>query len=126
MNTATLALALAMAPLLAACRGGQDTGVASSASAFGNVDNGHALIERHACGACHTIPGVHGAVGVVGPPLDFFSRRSFIAGELPNTPANLQRWLLDPSAVEPRTAMPNVGLAPDEARDIAAYLSTLR
>jgi len=125
MKISVLAFAMSMAPLLAACRGGQDTGVAA-APAFGNADNGRSLIERHACGACHTIPGVHGAVGVVGPPLDFFSRRSFIAGELPNTPANLQRWLLDPPAVERHTAMPNVGLAPDEARDIAAYLSTLR
>lgn len=125
MKTFALALLMSAAPLLGACRGGQDTGTASI-PAFGDADNGRNLIERHACGSCHTIPGVHGAVGVVGPPLDFFSRRSFIAGELPNTPANLQRWLLDPPAVERHTAMPNVGLAPDEARDIAAYLSTLR
>jgi cytochrome c2 len=125
MNVLRLALTLTLLMLLVACEGGRDTGDGGH-RVSGDVARGHDLIERHACGACHVIPGVHGANGLVGPPLERFSRRSFIAGELPNTATNLQRWLLNPPAVEPRTAMPNLGLTPDEARDMAAYLSTLR
>ena len=120
-----LVLAFVLLPLLAACQGGRDTGD-DGHRVDGSVARGHDLIERHDCGACHVIPGVHDADGLVGPPLESFSRRSYIAGELPNNAANLQRWLLNPPAVEPHTAMPNLGLTPDEARDMAAYLSTLR
>jgi cytochrome c1 len=56
----------------------------------------------------------------VGPPLLWWSRRTFIAGELPNTPENLVRWIRDPQAVEPHTAMPTLGLSDAEARDVAA------
>jgi cytochrome c1 len=62
---------------------------------------------------------------VVAPPLDAFARRTFIAGILPNTPANLVRWVVDPQAVDPRTAMPKLGLTQAQAQDVAAYLYTL-
>ena len=83
-------------------------------------------IRRHGCGSCHEIPGVKGASGLVGPPLVHWRRRSFIAGELANTPDNLMRWLRDPKAVEPGTDMPALGVTDLEARDITAYLYTLR
>jgi cytochrome c1 len=72
------------------------------------------------------IPGINGADGLVGPPLILFARRTYVAGELPNTPSNLIRWIQDPPAVEPRTAMPALGLSEQQARDVAAYLYTLR
>jgi cytochrome c1 len=71
------------------------------------------------------IPGIHAANGLVGPPLYFFSRRTMIAGELPNTPDNLVRWIMNPPSVEPGTAMPDLGLSDQQARDAAAYLYTL-
>jgi cytochrome c len=95
-------------------------------SAFGNAEHGRQLIASYGCGACHMIPGVHAARGKVGPPLLFFGERTMIAGELPNTPANLETWIENPKQVEPKTAMPNLGVKPDEARDMAAYLYTLR
>jgi cytochrome c1 len=58
--------------------------------------------------------------------LYFFSRRTYIAGELPNTVENLVRWVKDPPAVEPGTAMPKLGLSDQQALDVAAYLYTLR
>jgi cytochrome c1 len=61
----------------------------------------------------------------VGPPLENWSRRGFIAGELPNNGANLIRWIMDPQGVEPGTAMPELGVSEEQARDIAAYLFTL-
>jgi cytochrome c1 len=92
----------------------------------GNPHEGKKLIVSYGCGACHTIPGVYTARGLVGPPLYFYGRRTMIAGELPNQPGNLVRWLMNPPAIEPETAMPNLGLSEQQARDISAYLYTLR
>lgn len=97
-----------------------------SVATMGNAEHGRQLIESYGCGACHMVPGVHAARGKVGPPLLFFAERTIIAGELPNTPENLEKWIEDPKQIEPKTAMPNLGVKPDEARDIAAYLYTLR
>lgn len=97
-----------------------------SVSEGGNAQVGKALIVSKGCGACHVIPGIQGARGLVGPPLFFFSRRTMIAGELPNTPDNLVRWIKDPKQVEPGTAMPDLGLNDQQARDVAAYLYTLQ
>jgi cytochrome c1 len=80
------------------------------------------LLRRYGCGGCHAIPGVPGADGVVGPPLADFRQRVFIAGALPNNAGNLVKWIVEPSAVHPGTAMPEAGLSVEEARDIAAYL----
>jgi len=43
-----------------------------------------------------------------------------------NTPANLFRWIRTPQQVEAGTAMPNLGVTEEQARDIASYLYTLR
>jgi cytochrome c1 len=59
---------------------------------------------------------------MAAPPLDHFYARSYIAGRLPNTEENLLKWIQDPQQIEPGTAMPNLGVSEDEARDIAAYL----
>jgi cytochrome c1 len=92
----------------------------------GVASNGAVVIQQKGCPSCHTIPGIQGAVGVVGPPLYFFSRRTMIAGELPNSPDNVVRWLRSPQSVEAGTAMPNLGLTDQEARDVTAYLYTLQ
>jgi cytochrome c1 len=49
-----------------------------------------------------------------------------VAGEVPNTPRFMVRWIENPQAIEPGTAMPNLGVSDAQARDIAAYLYTLR
>jgi cytochrome c1 len=88
----------------------------------GDPARGAILVDRDSCGACHEMPGVEGANGLVGPPLGTFSRRTMIAGVLPNTPENLVHWLRSPQTVVPGNAMPNVGLSDAQARDVAAYL----
>ena len=60
------------------------------------------------------------------PALEHFGRRSYIAGQLPNTPETLQRRLLDPPGLLPGTTMPRLGLSERDARDIAGYLMSLR
>jgi cytochrome c oxidase assembly factor CtaG/cytochrome c2 len=89
-------------------------------------DRGRAAMKRYGCGSCHNIPGVRGARGLVGPPLGEVSQRVFIAGVLPNEPDNMIRWIENPPGVDPKTAMPNMGVTGRDARDIAAYLYTLR
>jgi len=91
-----------------------------------SAERGQRLIAEVGCGSCHTVPGVRGAEGKVAPPLYWFARRTFIAGEVPNNYDNLVRWLKDPPSVEPGTAMPNLGLTDAQSRDIAAYLLTLQ
>lgn len=92
----------------------------------GDPDRGKLAIQEHGCGACHTIPGVEDASATVGPSLDQITSKNFIGGVLNNTPANMARWLKDPPAVSPKTAMPNLGLNDSEVRDVASYLYTIR
>lgn len=122
--TAPLVTLLFAAALAGGCRGGRSE-VQDVQVAGGDPERGAGVIQDIGCGACHTIPGIEGARGVVGPPLSFWSRRSYIAGNLPNSPPNLVRWIRDADAVEPGTAMPDLGLSEQQARDVAAYLYTL-
>ncbi len=110
---------------LTACTGGKITSPYTIETG-GNAARGAQLINQFRCGACHLIPGIHDARGMVGPPLIYFGRRTFIGGEVPNTPDNLVHWIRSPQSIEPGTAMPALGLTDQQARDVAAYLYTLR
>nr|WP_155464009.1 c-type cytochrome [Duganella radicis] len=107
---------------LVACDSG---GPAPARVAGGDAQRGQSLLAQYQCGSCHQIAGVASARGQAGPPLDSFGRRSYIAGNLPNTPETLERWLVDPPAMRPGTAMPAMGVSAQDARDIAAYLYAL-
>lgn len=122
LRTIASGLLLAALAALPACQRATAPAVATG----GDAERGRALITAYDCGVCHTIPGVRGARGVVGPPLDRFGLRSYIGGVVPNTPDNLVRWIQDPRAIAPATAMPALGLAEPQARDVAAYLYELR
>lgn len=98
----------------------------AAAMTGGNPEHGRTVIAYYGCGSCHTIPGIRGANAVVGPSLAKIGTRTFIAGVLTNNPDELERWIIDPPSVDPKTAMPNVRVSPSDARDIAAYLYTLR
>ena len=88
----------------------------------GDAQRGQALIAYYGCGSCHSIPGVARANGLVGPPLRGIRERAYIGGVVANTPQNLVQWIVDPHRLSSRTAMPSVGVNPEQARDIAAYL----
>ena len=92
----------------------------------GQPDRGRDLLRTYGCQSCHTIPGVTGANGLVGPPLTRIASRVYVAGHLPNTPENLMRWIRHPRQVSADTAMPDTGVTEKDARHIAAYLYTLR
>jgi cytochrome c2 len=92
----------------------------------GDPARGAAEIRYVGCGSCHMIPGIAGADGLVGPPLDFISRRIYIAGVLRNTPQNMMAWLQNPQKFVPGNAMPNMNLSEEQSRNITAYLYTLK
>jgi len=107
---------------LAGCNAGQSTSLTS----IGNPHSGKQLLSSYSCGACHIIPGIRTARGLVGPPLSFYGDRTMIAGQLPNTPTNLMRWIEHPEDIDPKTAMPDLGVSAEQASDMTAYLYTLR
>jgi cytochrome c2 len=88
----------------------------------GDAQRGEAVIARLECGACHVIPGIPGAVSHTGPVLDDYAVRPYVAGKFPNEPETLVRFILDPPALAPLTAMPAVPMTDQDARDMAAYL----
>lgn len=92
----------------------------------GNEKRGQQIAAAYGCGACHTIPRIEGANGVVGPPLAHFGRRIYIAGAIPNHPDNLVHWIMDPPRMRPETAMPDMKVSEADAKDIAAFLYSLR
>lgn len=92
----------------------------------GNPARGQTLIRAYGCAGCHIVPGVPGATGRAAPSLQGVAGRVWLAGVVDNTPANLIRWIEDPRAIDPRTAMPPSGAQGRDARDIAAFLYTLR
>jgi len=99
---------------------------AAARSVGGDPERGRELLSQYQCGACHSIPGVPSAGGTQAPPLGSFGLRSYIAGRVANRPDLLARWIVDPQALVPGTAMPNMGVRPVDARHMAAYLMGLR
>jgi cytochrome c2 len=93
---------------------------------MGDPDRGQNLILRYGCAGCHTIPGVPGAQGRVGPTLQGFAARVYIGGVATNSPDTLIQWIENPRSIDPNTAMPITGISRAEARDVAAYLYALR
>jgi cytochrome c len=90
-----------------------------------DVERGRKLIAQYQCGTCHAIPGVASARGHVAQDLQGWKHRSYIAGRLPNNAGTLARWIVAPQALVPGTAMPSMGVSPQDAADMAAYLLAL-
>jgi cytochrome c oxidase assembly factor CtaG len=98
----------------------------AAAMTGGDPERGRQDMARYGCDTCHTIPGIRTARGLVGPPLTSLGARVYIAGHIPNTPSNLESWIQHPHAHDPQTAMPDTGVTDADARDMAAYLYTLK
>ena len=120
-----LVCALAILVLLfSSCNG--DAEREASEMTGGNPSRGMTAITRYGCSTCHTVPGVSGANGLVGPPLSQIASRVYLAGRLQNTPDNMFQWIRNPQGVDEKTAMPNLGVTDTDARDITSYLYTLK
>jgi len=90
-----------------------------------DAHNGEIVFTR-TCGACHTVMGTN-AQGRVGPDLTHFASRPLIgAGVLPNTSANLMRWITGAPTIKEGSRMPAIPLDAGELTSVVAYLQTLR
>jgi cytochrome c len=92
----------------------------------GRADRGAVAIRRYGCGSCHSIPGISGANGLVGPPLAGIGGRVYVGGVLTNTPEHMVEWIENPRTYAPKTAMPDLGVTHGDAVNIASYLYTLK
>ena len=120
-----LVVLLACGLLASACTPSQSVREAEMITG-GNVARGIPAIGKYGCAACHTIPRIEAATGTVGPPLTQVAVRQYLGGHLNNNPVNMIRWIQHPQLIDPMNAMPEMGVTDQEARDIAAYLYTLR
>jgi cytochrome c2 len=119
MHRAIAGLALLCAAL-AGCHERSDRRAAVDVG--GDAGRGRVLLAQYGCAGCHTIKGVRAERGLVGPPLADLRQRAFVAGSLPNTPANMEQWIVHPRQFNPNSAMPDLGVTPEQARDMTAYL----
>jgi cytochrome c2 len=92
----------------------------------GDPQRGAELVNSYGCGGCHDIPGIANADGNVGPPLQRIGTRTYIAGFLQNSPDNMAFWIQEPQRVLPGNAMPRMNIPQKDARDIAAFMYTLK
>jgi cytochrome c len=117
-------LALACASLLlAGCDARSEQGPPNFS---GDPKRGMALIKHYGCGACHLIPQIADAKGNVGPPLLHVGTRTYLAGFISNSPENMAQWIQNPQGALPGNAMPQMGVTPQDSRDITAFLYTLK
>ncbi len=110
--------------LVSAC--GTTSNIPTVTVPSGDPTRGQGALLAYGCESCHTIPGIAGTRATVGPPLTDFARKRFIAGKLANKPENLIKWIMDPQSVQPGSAMPNLDVSEEAARDIASYLYTIK
>jgi cytochrome c2 len=96
----------------------------AAAETGGDPWRGEAMFIQYGCGSCHALKNVRSATGMVGPPLDGIALRAIIGGHLANNPANMQKWIRNPQQVSPGTAMPDLNVGAQDARDINAFLYT--
>ena len=107
-------------------RAASEQAATAIAVAGGYPQNAPAAIVRYGCAGCHQIKGIPEAVGQSGPSLNNVAREQWVAGIMPNPLNNLVSWIVDPTALDPQTAMPRTGISEAEARDVATYLLAIR
>ncbi|HEV8141478.1 MAG TPA: cytochrome C [Methylomirabilota bacterium] len=85
----------------------------------GDRERGRQAVES---GACHRIPGVRSARGIIGPSLKGLAAGPYIVGRMANDASNLVAWIRGPRVLDPQTIMPDLTVSEPDARDIAAFL----
>jgi cytochrome c oxidase subunit 2 len=108
-------------------------GGAAGPVAAGDPVKGKALFMGEGAGAqvcwtCHAIDGTKAIAKVAPRDMTKFTSYPTIAqvDGFDNTPENLKKWLANPQAVKPGTAMPNLALKPQQIEDLVAYLTSLK
>ena len=90
------------------------------------IAHGRYLVRYYGCETCHDIPEIDGVRGSIGPSLKHIAAKYYLAGELPNSPENLRRWIQHPHSINPQTLMPDMNVTDGDAADIALFLETLK
>jgi cytochrome c len=87
----------------------------------GDAARGKEALRTFGCVSCHVVAGLRGG-GRIGPSLESFQKNLYLAGSLPNRADVLIAWIRHPTELRPGTAMPDCGLTPTAAKDVAAFL----
>jgi len=89
---------------------------------------GEQVFVQNTCVACHTIRGLPGATGAVGPDLTHFASRTTIGtGVVDNSAAHLAQWIRDPQALKPGVLMPAFqNLSAADLTALVDYLESLQ
>ncbi|MBC53013.1 MAG: hypothetical protein CMQ34_04165 [Gammaproteobacteria bacterium] len=90
------------------------------------TDSGKVALQQYNCVSCHVITGITAARKHVGPPLTGMTHRNYIAGILEYSDENFVRWVTAPSAVDPDTLMPDLGVTEAHARAMLSYLKSVQ
>jgi cytochrome c oxidase subunit 2 len=93
-----------------------------------SASRGEQVFQQNTCVACHTIRGLNGANGTVGPDLTHLGSRATLgAGVVDNTPDNLQAWISNAQAIKPGVLMPAFSsLSPADLQAVTDYLESLK
>jgi cytochrome c oxidase subunit 2 len=84
---------------------------------------GEKLFLSKGCVGCHSLNAVDAPKGMIGPNLANVGARTYIgAGTLKNTDENLARWIQNPQLIKQGVLMPNLGVNPEDAKALVAYL----
>jgi cytochrome c oxidase subunit II len=88
---------------------------------------GQELFVGGPCALCHSVRGT-AAQAQIAPDLTHFGSRLTIgAGRLPNSPGNLEAWIVNAPAFKPGVMMPRITqFTGRELRAVAAYVAGLR
>jgi cytochrome c oxidase subunit 2 len=98
----------------------------AAAPAGGDALRGQQIFMASNCAQCHTVRGT-AAAGSLGPDLTHVGSRAMLAaGTVPNEPAKLAAWIVDPQSLKAGSTMPPSPLAPDDVRALVAYLGGLQ
>ncbi|HUO60350.1 MAG TPA: cytochrome c [Candidatus Acidoferrales bacterium] len=123
LRTAVTFFAVSLLGLTAACNSASRAVRATG----GDPAKGHDVLAHYGCTACHSIPGLSQTGDVTGPSLAHVGSAATLAdGQVQNTPENLVLWIQAPARMKPSTSMPSMNVNEKDARDIAAFLCTLR
>lgn len=104
----------------------QERGQSARTPAGGTALTGAHIFKNATCGNCHRVRGTD-ASGNAGPDLTHFaSRKTMLAGMLPNTKENVRKWLQNPQAVKPGALMPQFKYPKDSLNALVDYLVSLQ
>jgi putative membrane protein len=117
---------IAVAMMLVSCGPSKESKVWAADVTGGDPARGRTAIQHYGCIACHTVDGIRQSEAMVGPPLLRMASRSYLAGNLENNAANMIRFIQHPKKLHSDTAMPEMGVTDQDAKDIAAYLYCFR